>query len=330
MKNKICSFLLAAVIIAGLMLCVIPRSGNGPNGPTVRPTLPPFSTVPSTAPPATRPPTEQPTIPPTEPPSEPPTLPPTEPDREMIGTLYSRAELMAMENQNQAFGPGYNQPGERPLDPVRLQSKYSQYGTHFIGPDEKNMFLTFDCGYEYEYRDENGRTVRVTAEILDILKAKNVKGIFFVTMHYCEANPDLVRRMIDEGHIVGNHTNKHPVMPTLTIDRMVYEVMSLHEYVQEHFGYTMHYFRPPEGRFSTRTLAVLQSLGYETVHWSFGYRDWDPAQQPDPAEALERIVSSAHNGAIYLLHAVSTTNAAVLGTAIDTLKEQGYSFQLLP
>ena len=103
-------------------------------------------------------------------------------------------------------------------------------------PNGKVIYLTFDCGYEYTATDDNGQQYRVTERILDVLKEKNVKAVFFVTMYYCKMNPDLVQRMIDEGHAVGNHTNNHPVMPAQTIDKMVYEVTSLETYVKENFG----------------------------------------------------------------------------------------------
>ena len=167
--------------------------------------------------------------------------------------------------------------------------------------------------------------MRVTEWILDVLKEKETKAVFFVTMPYCKSNPDLVRRMIDEGHAVGNHTNNHPVMPSETIDSMVYEITSLHDYVEQNFNYTMTLFRFPTGEFSARSLAVVQSLGYKSVHWSFAYADWTPTATPQNTESAKaNILDSAHNGAIYLLHAVSTTNAYVLSDVIDGLIAKGY------
>ena len=294
---------------------------------TVPPTTVPTTTVPpTTVPPTTVPPTTVPptTVPPTTTPT--PTTPPAN-DSEMIGSLYTRGELMAMENVNKGYGPGTSKDGKRAPYAEGNQQAYGKYGANFIAPDNGKIYLTFDCGYEHTIQ-ENGQNVRLTGKILDVLKEKNVKAVFFVTMYYCKSNPDLVQRMIDEGHTVGNHTNNHPALPTLSLDKMVTEVMSLHDYVKETFGYTMTLFRPPEGAFSTRTLAVVQSLGYKTVHWSFAYADWDTAKQPDPTQALNNIVSSAHSGAIYLLHAVSATNAAVLGDAIDGLIAKNYQLEL--
>ncbi len=289
---------------------------------TVQPTTVPETTIPETTVPET-------TVPETTVPETTvsPTTAPTVNNAEMIGSLYTRGELMAMENVNKGYGPGTAKNENRAPYAQDNQTVYGAYGANFIAPDNGNIYLTFDCGYEYTIK-ENGQDVRLTAKILDVLKEKNVKAVFFVTMYYCTQSPDLVQRMIDEGHAVGNHTNTHPVMPECSLDKMVYEVTSLHEYVLEHFGYTMTLFRPPTGAFSTRTLALLQSLGYKTVHWSFAYADWETANQPDPTAALSHILSCTHSGAIYLLHAVSSTNAAILGDAIDGFIEKGYKLEL--
>lgn len=253
----------------------------------------------------------------------------TVPPESTVGTAYTRAELEAMESDSKTYGPGTTSGGKRPAYAVDLQKKYEQYGANFIAPESNTIYLTFDCGYEYSYQDESGRTVRVTEWILDTLKEKNVKAVFFVTMPYCKSQPDLVQRMIDEGHAVGNHSNNHPSsMADLSIDEMIYEVMSLHDYVKEHFNYEMHLFRPPTGAFSTQSLAVVQSLGYKTVHWSFAYNDWSPQNQPDVTAAYQTITGRHHGGAIYLLHAVSTTNATVLGDVIDYFRTQEYELEL--
>ena len=252
----------------------------------------------------------------------------TEPEPTEPAPLYTRAELEAMDTTVQSYGPGLTSGGKRAPYAESDQKKYGQYGANFIAPDNGNIYLTFDCGYEYIATDENGGKYRVTERILDVLKEKNVKAVFFVTMYYVKDQPDLVQRMIDEGHAVGNHSNNHPNMPEQTIDKMIYEVTSLHEYVLEQFGYEMHLFRPPTGSFSVQSLAVVQNLGYQNVHWSFAYADWDPAKQPDTASAYKRVTTSAHSGAIYLLHAVSTTNAAILADAIDYFLAEGYHLEL--
>jgi len=319
----ILSLALVLAILLGVTAC-LPSVTPGDTTPT---TIPAESTNPSQPTDATQGteatvPITEPTVPPTEAttPSVPPTEPPpTEPDNEYIGKLYTRQELMAMENVNKGYGPGRGSNGSRPPYAESDQKKYGKYGANFIAPDNGCIYLTFDCGYEYN---------NLTADILDTLKAKNVKAVFFVTMQYVKDHPEYVQRMIDEGHAVGNHTTHHPAMPTLSLDKMVSEVMTLHNYILENFGYEMTLFRPPEGAFSTRTLAVVQSLGYKTVHWSFAYADWDPENQPDEVDALGLITRSHHSGAIYLLHAVSQTNANVLMDTIDYFRDQGYSLEL--
>ncbi|MGN0999823.1 MAG: polysaccharide deacetylase family protein [Faecousia sp.] len=280
-------------------------------------TLPAETEPPVTEPPVTQPPETEP--PETEPPvTEPPATEPVNSD-EYIGSLYTRGQLLQMDNTLSQYGPGSSYGGFRPGGAVRAQNSLGQYDAFFVAEDTNVIYLTFDCGYEYN---------NLTASILDTLKQKDVKAVFFVTMHYVQSNPQLVQRMIDEGHIVGNHSNNHISMPTLSIDEMAYQIQSLSDYVQAKFGYEMHLFRPPKGEYSVRALALAQSLGYSTVQWSFAYADWSTDNQPQPADALELITGSAHNGAIFLLHAVSETNAAILGDVIDNLRSQGYSLEL--
>lgn len=250
-------------------------------------------------------------------PSTPTTPPPSSSGGDKIGTVYTRAQLEALSNTSIGYGSGTQVDAKnRPTNAVNMQNKYGKYDAYFIAPETNDVYLTFDLGYEYN---------NLTAKILDVLKEKKVKAIFFVTRSYCSNkwhdNTALVRRIIDEGHVLANHSVNHPVMPTLTIDKMKSEIMDLHNYIKEKFGYEMTLFRPPTGAFSERSLAVAQSLGYKTVNWSFAYYDYDTAKQPDKTYAYNLIVNSAHKGAIYLLHGVSETNAAVLGDVIDTLKK---------
>ena len=188
--------------------------------------------------------------------------------------------------------------------------------------------MTFDCGYEVFITNPDGTQYAITGRILDVLKEKNAKGVFFVTGNYAKKNPDLVRRMIDEGHIVGNHTSKHPSMPSISIDEMVSQVMEVHEYMLEHFGYEMTLFRAPSGEYSVQSLAVVHNLGYKHVFWSFAYADYDPEDQPERDYAYDLITSNHHSGAIYLLHATSVINAEVLGDCIDFWRAEGYTIGL--
>lgn len=219
------------------------------------------------------------------------------------------------------WGPGTNFDADGTPTACRLlQADYGAYDADFVRSGDAfagKVFLTFDEGYENGY----------TASILDTLKEKDVSAVFFVTLPYVKSEPELVKRMIDEGHIVGNHSARHPNMTTEAPADAYDEVADLHAYVKENFGYEMFLFRPPEGAFSERTLALLQKMGYRSVFWSFAYKDWDPENQYDCDTALAKATGSLHSGEIFLLHAVSSTNDAILGDFIDTVRAAGYTFE---
>lgn len=205
----------------------------------------------------------------------------------------------------------------RPNDAVAFQEEYAASGAYALTDDPHRILLTFDQGYE------NGHT----AEILDTLKEKHVRAIFFLTGDYAKREKALVHRMIDEGHCLGNHGMKHRALPTLSPAETEEEIMSLHRYVLDEYGYEMQYFRPPCGEYDAEALKTVQSLGYRTVFWSAAHVDWLTDQQPEPFHALERLSEMAHPGAIYLLHSVSETNAQILGDLIDNLRAAGYELK---
>lgn len=185
--------------------------------------------------------------------------------------------------------------------------------------NEKILYLTFDCGYENGY----------TGKILDTLKEKNVKAAFFCTLLQVKANPEIIARMIQEGHIVGNHSVHHPDFSKLSRQEMIDEVKGFDDYMREHFGYSSFYFRYPQGKYSEDSLDVLNSLGYKCVFWSLAYEDWDMNKQKGPDFALDTVISRLHPGSVMLLHAVSPDNAAALGKIIDTAESMGYKFDSL-
>ena len=192
---------------------------------------------------------------------------------------------------------------------------------HGDNDTEKVIYLTFDAGYE------NGNVER----ILDVMKDKNVTGAFFVLENLIIKNTELVVRMADEGHLICNHTAKHPdVTKFESFEEFKSEIESLENVYREYTGREMSkYFRPPEGRFNTRSLEYARDMGYKTVFWSFAYADWDNGKQMDRDAAKKKILDNVHNGAVILLHPTSSTNAAVLGEVIDELKNLGYSFGTL-
>lgn len=185
--------------------------------------------------------------------------------------------------------------------------------------EKKNIYLTFDEGYEAGY----------TPQLLSTLKKNQVKATFFITAHFVNTQPDLVQQMIDEGHIIGNHTVNHKSMPELTEEKIKTEVMDLHQVINEKFNYEMKYIRPPKGEFSENTLQVTNRLGYTTVMWSFAYEDWNEDKQPDETSSKKKVLDNLHNGEIMLLHGNSKTNTNILDSIIKEAKNMGYEFKSL-
>ena len=231
-------------------------------------------------------------------------------------TAKAVAGISDLSTEKIIWGPGNITNHNQPNDPVLLQKRYSSFNAKWLVDDEKTVCLTFDEGYENGY----------TPKILDVLKEKNVSAIFFVTYDFAKDNPELIKRMIDEGHIVGNHTYRHYTMDEVSEEVAREEVTFLHNYIQKEYGYTMEYFRFPKGEFSEQALGIVNELGYKSVFWSFAYEDWNADVQPDETKAFTNICESTHDGEILLLHAVSQTNANILGKAIDDIKKQGYKF----
>lgn len=205
---------------------------------------------------------------------------------------------------------------------LKITEKYDVYWCDknhtSIDEDDKVVYLTFDAGYE------NGNIEK----ILDALKADNVKATFFILDNMIIKNKSLVKRMIDEGHTVANHTLKHKDMTKINnIDDFEKELSSLEKLFKESYGIEMQkYYRPPEGKFTEENLKWAQDLGYKTIMWSFAYADWDNNNQPSAEYALNKILSNIHNGEVMLLHPTSSTNAEIMPMLIKELKKQGFRF----
>ncbi len=195
-------------------------------------------------------------------------------------------------------------------------------GVYKIHNDQKNLYLTFDNGYEYQ---------QLTADILDILAEKGIKVVFFVTGSYIKNNKALVLRMLAEGHIVGNHTERHEDHARISVDKVKKDLTDWEKSYQTLVGSlpAVKLYRPPAGSFSETSLNVAKGLGYKTVLWAFGYQDWDPAKQPEPAASLTKLLKYNANGNIVLLHAISQTNVDILSDYIDQSIEAGYTFKQL-
>ena len=203
---------------------------------------------------------------------------------------------------------------------LSIVEKYNGIGvdrSHGDSNPDKVVYLTFDAGYE------NGNVEK----ILDVMKAQNVQGAFFVLGNLICRNTDLVCRMFDEGHLVCNHTYSHKSMVNLTLDDFTKEIKRLEEACFEYTGKELSkYYRPPEGKFDTTSLEYAKELGYKTVFWSIAYADWDNNCQMSEKAAKEKILSNIHNGAIILLHPTSSTNAKILNDVITEIRDRGYRF----
>lgn len=194
-----------------------------------------------------------------------------------------------------------------------------KYGAIYLGDkDEKVIYLTFDAGYGCESLDK----------ILAVLKEEQVRATFFILPALIKYAKPSVMQMIEDGHLVANHTTSHANMASLkTKDAVLKELEGLENYYREETGAELSkLYRPPEGAFSEESLAAASELGYTAVFWSFAYADWDNAKQPDPSAALERILKHAHNGEVMLLHPNSATNAEIMSDMIKELKSRGYRF----
>ncbi len=192
-----------------------------------------------------------------------------------------------------------------------------RYGGIYLGDiNEKKIYLTFDEGYENGY----------TGKILDVLRENNVKAVFFITGPYLKEHQDLVRRMVEEGHEVGNHTINHPSLPTIGDERLEEEILGLDRAFYEKFGKHMRYLRPPKGEYSERSLALTRKLGYCNMFWSFAYDDWYRDKIRGPEYARNIVLRNLHPGAVLLLHAVSKDNADALDMIIKGARDLGYTF----
>lgn len=209
--------------------------------------------------------------------------------------------------------------------PMKFIEKYNGY---YIDKNHKNsddadkvIYLTFDAGYE------NGNV----AKILDVLKEENVPAAFFILDNVVLRNTDLVMRMVNEGHLVCNHTKSHKDMTKIT-DKAAFEaeIKGLEDVYREKTGLELaKYYRPPEGKFTEQNMQFISEMGYKTIFWSFAYADWDNDKQMDSALAIKKVLNHTHNGAVILFHPTSATNAAIMNELIYEWKAQGYRFGTL-
>ena len=227
-------------------------------------------------------------------------------------------QTVSVQNQADNWGLGFGAEGTQPTGNVTAD-ELKEYNAWYVGDKNKKViYLTFDCGYE------NGNT----EPILDALKKHNAKATFFVVGHFLESALDIVKRMTEEGHAVGNHTYHHPDMSSISdmasFQKEIDDVASLYQSIT---GKEMiKYYRPPQGKYSTANLKMAKELGYNTFFWSLAYVDWNVDDQPTKEEAFDKLLTRIHPGAIVLLHSTSKTNGEILDELLTKWEEMGYTF----
>ncbi len=239
----------------------------------------------------------------------------------MQGRSLPVSSTIALPASADNWGLSFPTEGQSPVGNATVED-LAQYDAYFLGDTGKKViYLTFDCGYENGY----------TETILDALKKHNAPAAFFVVGNMVETAPEIVKRMAEEGHIVGNHTNHHPDMSAISSQEAFQkELDSLAALYQEATGQELsHFYRPPQGKYSQENLRQAQALGYKTVFWSLAYVDWYVDNQPTAEQAYGKLLPRIHDGAIVLLHSTSRTNAEILDELLTKWEEMGYTFASL-
>ncbi|MFA7637395.1 MAG: delta-lactam-biosynthetic de-N-acetylase [Monoglobales bacterium] len=235
------------------------------------------------------------------------------------GTQTSGNVSENLNRRKMCWGLKRNPGGVPDINPGELEILSAYDGIYLGDTKTKSLYLTFDEGYENGY----------TARILDILKKYNVPACFFVTGPYLKKETDLIFRMVNEGHDVGNHTVNHPSMPSLSEEEIEQELLGLERIFFENTGKTMKFLRPPMGEHSEKSMYCSKKLGYKTVFWTIAYEDWNVDKQPSSEFVYKSVMDNLHSGAVILMHAVSKTNAETLERIIVDAIKQGYTFKSL-
>lgn len=231
----------------------------------------------------------------------------------MLQNAFGKVEASA-----DNWGLGFIQDGQPPKGNATAD-ELKKYDAFYIGnTNEKVIYLTFDAGYENGY----------TPAILDALKKHNVPATFFLVGNYIATSPILVKRMVEEGHQVANHTYSHPNMSNIsTLDAFCNELQKLETIYENIIGQKMiKYYRPPQGKYSEQNLQMAKELGYKTFFWSLAYVDWYNDKQPTKEEAFKKLIGRIHPGAIVLLHSTSKTNSIILDELLTKWEQMGYTF----
>ena len=238
-----------------------------------------------------------------------------------LSALFPSSTETSVLPASDSWGLSFQEEGKPPVANTTA-SKMKDFDAYYMQEtSEKVLYLTFDCGYE------NGNT----PQILDALRKHQAPATFFVVGHFLETSPDLVKRMISEGHTVGNHTYHHPDMSKISsVGDFSAELSAVENLYQEITGESISpYYRPPQGKYSETNLKMAKDLGYSTFFWSLAYVDWNTDAQPSHDEAFQKLLGRVHPGAVLLLHNTSKTNAEILDELLTKFEEMGYRFQPL-
>lgn len=238
----------------------------------------------------------------------------------IIGFTFACKHFISA-SKNTNWGLSFKKQGERPTGNATPEY-LKEFNSYFIAPEgNKKIYITFDAGYEAGY----------TPKILGVLEKHNVKATFFIVGTLMKSNPELIKQIDEKGHIVANHSMHHPNMSKMsTMEDFKKEIEPVEELYKEITGKDMKkFYRPPQGIFSETNLKMANELGYKTIFWSLAYVDWYKDKQPSKEEALNKIMSRIHDGAIILLHSTSKTNSEILDELLTKLEKQGYTFGTL-
>lgn len=239
----------------------------------------------------------------------------------LAGSGLNRQEPAVAADTGVSWGLNFHTPDGIPLGSATRQELREQNAFYLGDPSERTLYLTFDAGYENGY----------TAQILDVLKKHKAKAAFFLVGNYLKTEPELVSRMLREGHTVGNHTMTHPDMAAITDEEaFCKELTGLEELFEQTTGQKLSkFYRPPQGKYSPENLKMARKLGYTTVFWSLAYADWNNDSQPTAEQAFDKLLPRVHNGAVVLLHSTSRTNAEILDELLTKWESMGYRFGTL-
>lgn len=241
---------------------------------------------------------------------------------EISFTVKPERSDIALSSSPVSHSHGPASGGEPHYTVVEFQKSFERFGAFTLDTNakEKVLYLTFDCGYEHD---------NLTASVLDTLKEKQVPAAFFCTLDHIRKETEIISRMINEGHIVGNHSATHPSFAQISREKMAQELEETENYLRQNYGYASKFFRFPAGEYTEKALDLVASLGYVSVFWSVAYNDWNVNEIKGKDYAVETVMSRLHDGAIILLHSVSHDNAQALGEIIDRARAEGYTFRPL-